>query len=241
MRSEDLWQRLGELKAEPPDSEAMRARFDALLAEAQREQAAAAQTPAMVPAPLTMRARARRWLPRVGGLQPLLQAAAAVLLLVAGAQLGKGLAPPPAPSSDMRALREEVRDLRQMVTLSLMQQQSASERLRGVSFSNQLDRPGNEVVAALIDTLMHDTNVNVRLASIDALKRFAERDTVRRAAIQALDTQKSPLVQMALIDFVVETQERGAIDALRRLSRDDMTNEAVRARAKWGIDHLGAA
>jgi hypothetical protein len=233
MRSEDLWQRLGDLKADEPDSQAMRARFDAMLAEAQREQGAVA----------TKRARARRWLQRNRALQPALQAIAAVLLMFVGIQLGRGLAPSaaaPAPS-DMRALREEVHDLRQMVTLSLMQQQSASERLRGVSFSNQLDQPGNEVVSALIDTLMHDPNVNVRLASIDALKRFAERDSVRRAAIRALDTQTSPLVQMALIDFVVETQERSAVDALRRLSRDDMANETVRARARWGIDHLGAA
>jgi hypothetical protein len=40
MRSEDIWQRLGDLKADEPDSQAMRARFDAMLAEAQREQAA---------------------------------------------------------------------------------------------------------------------------------------------------------------------------------------------------------
>jgi HEAT repeats len=233
MRSEDIWERLGELKDEPPDSQALRARFDALLAEAQREQAAASAA--------TTRARTSGWWQRRGGLQPLLQAAAAVLLLVAGIQLGRSVAPARAPSSDMRALREEVRDLRQMVTLSLMQQQSASERLKGVSFSSQLDRPGNEVIATLIDTLMHDSNVNVRLASIDALKRFAERDNVRAAAIRALDMQKSPLVQMGLIDFVVETQERGAVDALRRLSRDDMANEAVRTRAKWGIDRLGAA
>jgi hypothetical protein len=46
---------------------------------------------------------------------------------------------------------------------------------------------------------------------------------------------------MALIDFVVETQERGALDTLRRLSLDNAVNEAVRARAVWGIDHLGAA
>ena len=103
------------------------------------------------------------------------------------------------------------------------------------------DQPGNEVVSALIDTLMHDANVNVRLASIDALKRFAEREVVRSAAVRALDTQESPLVQMALIDFVVETQDREALEALRRLSRDDEANEAVRARASWGINHLEAA
>ncbi len=88
---------------------------------------------------------------------------------------------------------------------------------------------------------MHDANVNVRLASIDALKRFAERDEVRRAAIHGLDTQKSPLVQMALIDFVVETQDREALGALRKLSTDTTVNDSVRARAAWGVDHLGAA
>jgi hypothetical protein len=231
------WQQLSAVPAERPDSQAMRARFDALLAEAQRT-LAAADTSRPVPTPRT---RGRLWAHRVRRVQPWLQAAAAVLLLLVGIQFGRGLNTPPSASTDVRALREEVRDLRQMVTLSLMQQQSASERLKGVFFSNQLDRPDNEVVAALIDTLMHDANVNVRLASIDALKRFAERDSVRTAAIRGLNAQTSPLVQMALIDFVVETQERGALDALRRLARDDMTNQAVRARAQWGIDHLGAA
>ncbi len=221
-----MWQRLGDIPAESPSSPAMRARFDAMLSGYEREQARARITP---------------WLRRHRRLRPLFQACAAALLLAAGIHVGRELAPPTLAPTDVSALREEVRDLRQMVTLSLMQQQSASERLKGVSWSNQLDRPGNEVVAALIDTLMHDANVNVRLASIDALKRFAEREVVRSAAIHALDTQTSPLVQMALIDFVVETQEREALGTLRRLSRDGMINEAVRARATWGIDHLEAA
>lgn len=172
-----------------------------------------------------------------------LQAAAAAILVVAGIQVGRQMSQP-APTltaPDVTALRDEVRDLRQMVTLSLMQQQSVTERLKGVSWSSQLDQPGNEVVAALIDTLMRDANVNVRLASIDALKRFAERDAVRSATVRALDTQTSPLVQMALIDFVVETQDREALESLRRLSQNKEANEAVRARAAWGIDHLEAA
>jgi hypothetical protein len=227
------WQRLGDIPAERPDSASMRARFDAMLAIHEHEQPEIA-SPAR-------RTGLRLWLSRHHGLQPLFQACAAVLLVVAGIQVGREITAPPPASPDLRELRNEVRDLRQMVTLSLMQQQSASERLKGVSWSNQLDRPGNEVVSALIDTLMHDANVNVRLASIDALRRFAEREVVRSAAIHALDTQPSPLVQMALIDFVVETQERGAVETLRRLSRDDAVNEAVRARAAWGINHLEAA
>jgi len=222
---------LGDIPGDPPDSRAMRARFDTLLAEAVRDQGRAGP-------PLARRGLIGEWLRSHAPVQPLLQGCAALLVLLVGIQVGRGIKPPPSP--EVHELSQEVRDLRQMVTLSLMQQQSASERLKGVSWSNQLDRPGDEVVTALIDTLMHDSNVNVRLASIDALKRFADRDAVREAAVHALGTQKSPLVQMALIDFVVETREHSALETLRKLSMDSTVNEAVRTRAAWGVDHLGA-
>src|SRR4030095_10086933 len=97
-------------------------------------------------------------------------------------------------ASEIGAMRSEIRELREMVSLSLMQQQSASDRLKGVTWTGQLDRPSGEVVSALLDALMHDPNVNVRLATIDALERFASRDDVRRAAIEAVNRQMSPLV-----------------------------------------------
>ena len=260
---EKVWQQLGSVPVHEPDAQAMRTKFEAMLAEqshmhersgeltpASAAATALADSRAQTAAQLTEQHRAR---PASAGkttglrarrrrtVHPFLQACAAVLLVVAGIQVGRQLSAAPNTTTDVTALREEVRDLRQMVTLSLMQQQSASERLKGVSWSGQLDRPGNEVVSALIDTLMHDANVNVRLASIDALKRFAEREAVRSATIHALDTQTSPLVQMALIDFVVETQEREALESLRRLAGNPQINEVVRARATWGIDHLEAA
>jgi hypothetical protein len=239
----EMWQRLGHMRAEEPDSTAMRARFDVMMANARQAQPAPGEFAPHASARAPGRARTSRWMRRHRAVRPLLQTIAAALLVVAGVQLGRQMSAP-APivaSPDVAALREEVRDLRQMMTISLLQQQSVTERLKGVNWSGQLDQPGNEVVSALIDTLMHDANVNVRLASIDALKRFAERETVRMAAVRALDTQTSPLVQMALIDFVVETQDREAIETLRKLSRDNTANEAVRARASWGISHLEAA
>jgi hypothetical protein len=239
----DLWQRLGAVKTGRPDADAMRLRFQMLLREEARSSPTTERKSDARPdaSPAARNQTRRPWLRRRRVLAPLLQSAAAVLLLMAGIQLGRQTAPPAAPSADVGELRREVHDLRQMMALSLLHQQSASERLRGVSWSSQIEGPGNEVVAALIDTLMRDENVNVRLASIDALKRFAERDTVRTAAIRALDTQTSPLVQMALIDFVVETRERGALDVLQRLSSNGLVNESVRARARAGIEYLEAA
>lgn len=227
-QASQMWQLLGDIPGDAPNSLAMRARFDAALAEAHG-------TPH---ANISFRGRISAWMHRHFPAQPLLQGCAALLVLLVGIQIGRGVKPPSSP--EVHELSQEVRDLRQMVTLSLMQQQSASERLKGVSWSSQLERPGDEVVSALIDTLMHDANVNVRLASIDALKRFADRDAVRSAAVQALGTQKSPLVQMALIDFVVETREHSALDTLRKLAGDTTVNADVRTRAAWGIDHLGA-
>jgi hypothetical protein len=217
-----MWRSLGEIPGPAPDSLGMRARIDASI---ERERFAASRTSA--PAQ-------RRFLAN----HPLATACAATLVLAVGVVLGRASERAPAAPPEVAALHQELRDLKQMVTLSLMQQQSASERLRGVSFSNQVDGSGEEIIAALLDTLKHDTNVNVRLASVDALKRFAERDVVRRAAVDALDSQRSPLVQMALIDFVVETQDHGAVGALRKLS-ESAPNETVRTRAAWGIEHLG--
>jgi HEAT repeat protein len=128
--------------------------------------------------------------------------------------------------------------MRQMVTLSLMQQQSASERLKGVTWTGQIDQPGSEVVTALLDTLMHDPNVNVRLASVDALRRFAERESVRRGAADALPRQTSPLVQIALIDFLVDVGGRESSTTFRGLSQDPMLDQAVRERAAWALQQV---
>src|SRR5438128_11544340 len=77
-------------------------------------------------------------------------------------------------------LREEMSSMKQLVTLSLLQQQSASDRLRGVEWSCRLAQPDEHVLSALLRALDSDPNVNVRLAAIDALHRFASDATVRQ-------------------------------------------------------------
>jgi hypothetical protein len=230
---EETWTLLERVPAEPMDSDVMRARFQAAL-DLYRE--------GLTDASPRLRDRVNRWMSGWWPRRPLAQAAFAALLLAVGVGAGRGLRPSPrlpAPDPAIAELRQELQSTRQMVMLSLLQQQSAAERLRGVSWSSQIDQPGNEVVSALVDSLMHDPNVNVRLACIDALHRFNERPDVRRATVEALTEQPSPLVQIALIDFVVETNDRDAVGALRRLASDTNLDEAVRGRANWGVQQLG--
>lgn len=173
-----------------------------------------------------------------------LAVAAALLLAVAasfggGVAVGRQLTSASKPDPQLASLRQEVRDMRQMVTLSLLQQQSASERLNGVMWTDRLENPGAEVIAALLDTLMHDPNVNVRLATVDALKRFSTNTNVRHGAVEALANQSSPLVQIALIDFMVEASASESADVLRRLSQDPEVDQAVRGRAALGLQRIG--
>jgi HEAT repeat protein len=223
------WRLLGAIDAPAPDSDRMRARLDAVLDAVEH---------AAPPAP-------PRWFGRRGGDggRSAVQGLAVAAVLLVGIAIGRFVAPdttrPADSSSEIAVMRSEMRELREMVSLSLMQQQSASDRLKGVTWTGQLDRPSSEVISALVDALMHDPNVNVRLATIDALERFASRDDVRRAAIAAVDRQMSPLVQIALIDFLVKTNERQSAPTLRRLVQDPQVNGAVRSRAAWGLQQLG--
>jgi hypothetical protein len=168
---------------------------------------------------------------------PVWQLAAAVALLAVGMGIGyevRGDKSRP----ELAQLREEVTSMRQMVALSLLQQQSASERLRGVSWAYQAEPSDREVLGALVSAVNHDASVNVRLAAVDALRRFAASPETRRAVVDALPTQTTPLVQVALIDLLVDFKDRNAADALTKLAANREVNDGVRQQARWALERL---
>jgi hypothetical protein len=135
-------------------------------------------------------------------------------------------------------LRTEVGNMRQMVTLSLLQQQNASDRLKGVNWAYRFEQSDADVLAALLHTVNHDANVSVRLAAIDALRTFDGSPVVRKALVQAIGKQESPMVQIALIDQLTDLHEREAVPVLQNLSKDSSANPDVRQRAQWALGRL---
>lgn len=170
---------------------------------------------------------------------PLVSALAACLLLV-GFIVGErsSASRPAGGDTQMAAMQSEITNLRQLVALSLLEQQSASQRLQGVNYSMQVERPDPEISAALLHALRFDGSVDVRLAALDALRRYKDDSQVRTGLLTALQDQQSPLVQIALIDLFVEMHENGAKDNLRRIEQDQHANPIVRQRAQWGIQQL---
>lgn len=217
-RLETLWRNLALLPADEPDS-ALRERFYETLS-AYRDGAATGAKP-----------RAAVW-------QMLSRIAAGIALVAMGAGIGYGLRSNQASANEVTQLRGEVNNMRQLVTLSLLQQQSASERLRGVSWAVRAEPSDTEVLDALLAHVNHDPNVNVRLAAVDALRPFASNRVTRDAVMQALAGQTEPIVQVALIDLLVDLKEKDATEELQRVAVDHLADSGVRERARWALEKL---
>jgi hypothetical protein len=229
----DLWSAMKSITTPEPEPDA-RKRFN-LMIEAYRHGLEQSSSPGLWQG---INAWISGWWPH----QPAVQFGLAASLLAFGFIAGGFLrAPTPLPVQQPEAVAEmrgELTQMRQMLALSLMQQQSASDRLRGVNWSYRLQQPGQEVLSALLDTLMHDPNVNVRLATVDALRQFGDQPVVRKGVIEAMTRQESPMVQVALIGLAVDLHEKESIATLRHLSDDTKVDVAVRERAQKGLAEL---
>ena len=145
---------------------------------------------------------------------------------------------PRGASPDVAQLKAQVENLRQLVALSLLQEQSPSSRLRGVTYSYQMARPDAQVEQALLYAVNHDSNVNVRLSAVDALQKYAANPLIRRALADAVPVQDSPLVQIAWIDLLVQLNDKEAAPALRKVAQDAQADNEVRQHASSAIQRM---
>lgn len=159
---------------------------------------------------------------------PLIQFGLAILLLIAGGLIGYRLHVEQTDGSRLYQLQAQVKDLSRLFTISLLQQQSASERLRGVSMSNGLGSTDPDVVTALLHTLKYDANANVRLAALDALTDEIKQQPVQDEVLKALPKQNSPLVQIAIIDMLLQSHNGDVIDVLKQMLQDPLVDKNVK-------------
>lgn len=255
--TERTWQRLGQVPAPAPGPH-LRPAFYALLADYQATLEEAAQA-----RPAAWRPRLRQWwqeLPARLPMPRLAQRLAYGLALLGAGGLGgywltattattaatnqrPAVAAAAADRQQVAALSAQVGELRQVLLLALIQNPSATERLRAVGYTQELrDNPGGppiRVVTALLRTLDRDANVNVRLAALEALAPLApDNPAVRLGLVRALARQESPLVQSALADVMVRLQERRSVAPLRALLRRADLNELVKSKIEQSIQTL---
>ena len=144
----------------------------------------------------------------------------------------------PAADPQIAQLRGEIDGMRQMMALSLLQQQSPADRMRGVSYAYRLDKSDGDVIAALLETVKSDPSVNVRLAAVDAFRKVGTSVAARKGLIDSLKAQDSPLVQIAIIELLVDLNDRTTAKSLKSLATDSALPKEVRESARWAVGQL---
>lgn len=158
--------------------------------------------------------------------------------LIIGLVAGFLLRSPLQKDEQIELLGQEVSDLKELMMLSLLEKESATERLKAVSLTHDMNQASQKVTGALIETLNNDENVNVRLAALDALKAYVGESAVRQELIRAIARQDSPLVQIALAELMVALQAKSSVKEFDKILHDKNTPADVKDKIKESIKVL---
>ena len=225
-----VWQKLSLLPDEKP-SPMLRGRFDAMLGayEQGRHQ---------------MGGMITRETPKAAGFwghfsvpQMALTMALVFVAFCAGRVLDRPATTTPG-GDELTAMKQEMTNMRQLMVVSMLQQESATRRLQAVNYSLDVQKADPEIVSALLHAMRYDSSVDVRLAALESLRRYADRGEVRTGMRDSLNASQNPMVQIALIDTLVELKDRNAVEKLEEIRISKDVNPSVRKRAEEGIAKL---
>jgi hypothetical protein len=170
---------------------------------------------------------------------PVWRVAAALILLGSGIGIGTALKSRPAPETSTNetlvALRQEVKEMKEEVMLNMIDDESASQRMKAVSYAEQMASPDQQVIDVLVNTLNQDKNVNVRLAALYSLQRFSDRRAVRDSLVSSLRIQKEPIIQVVLINLLAEKRDTRAIKPIQDIMTDKKTLKEVKDAAQRSL------
>lgn len=171
------------------------------------------------------------------GSVPVFQVAYTFLLILIGTGIG-ALISMNSNREGIDQLTRELSEMQNMMTLTLLEKSSASDRLKAIHLTSNVKEADAKVIEALLETLNHDDNANVRLAAIEALIKYAANERVRIGMIASITRQDLPIVQVALADAMVLIQEKRSIQNLKELEAKDETDQAVKSRLRENINKL---
>ena len=136
------------------------------------------------------------------------------------------------------SLSSQVSDMKQIMLLSLLNDPSASQRIRAVSYTDEISNVNLKVIDALFTTLNGDPNVNVRLATLEALIKLSGEPRVREGLVRSIDLQDSPIIQSAIADAMVKLQEKSSVKSLQKLLKRKGLNQMVKINIGKSIQKL---
>ena len=121
---------------------------------------------------------------------------------------------------DMSAIYEQLTD-----------SSSSSTRLAAILKIQQTGKISYDIIDKLAKTLDADNNNNVRLAALSLMGTYSEDSYITSKLINAIHTQKDPIVQLGLIELLRKADNPKLDDRLYALANDPNTFTAVKDQA----------
>lgn len=178
--------------------------------------------------------------------RPLLQFSYSLALVALGLAVGSRFLAPSttvakaddATQKELAELRSKIDSMSQLVAYSVIRQEPDNARLRTVAakLDNGTLQKGD--LTQLVNMLAFDPSTNVRLSALEALYQHADKRLVREGVLASLARERSPLVQLAMIDFLTSLKDRQAAPAFEAITRDAGTNQSVREAARLALAQL---
>ncbi|MDT0551949.1 HEAT repeat domain-containing protein [Urechidicola vernalis] len=120
--------------------------------------------------------------------------------------------------------------------LANLSNDSAGTRLEGVyHFEDKYEKEDAQIMETLIHILHNDENVNVKIATVEALLKFPNSELVRENLITALEKETAPLVQIKLIKSLGALRENRAQKSLENLMNNQETLPIVLSNASLAM------
>lgn len=181
--------------------------------------------------------------PKVVKLEPIfsyktfLKYAAGIALLISAFMLGKQQNAN-STNTNQVATKEIIQSQEEKQLLAMLEDDSASKRIKALDKVQQFENTDTKIIQALIDRLFFDENTNVRLAAAEALSKFSSLEMVRSSLIKALEAEQNPSIQIELIQILAKIQEKRAIKPMQKLLKNEEIPTYVKQQLESNIAQL---
>lgn len=177
-----------------------------------------------------------KWLESWWPKRPVIQFAATVSVLIIGLVTGLNIGGRMESKQEIVQLKTDMNQLRQAVMTSLLDQASVTERIRGLTMTSRIKSADKEFYSTLLLLLNSDSDVNVRLAAVNALANYIGNEYVRQELVKSLELQSSPLVQVSLIEILAPSKVSSLSPILIKMINDPGVNIYVKERAGKALE-----
>jgi hypothetical protein len=122
--------------------------------------------------------------------------------------------------------------------LATIENESSSQRIAALNRSENIETIDRRILEAFIDRMLYDEKPSVRLATVEALVKFASEEMVKVAFLKALEKDTDPAIQIELIQVLAKIEEKRALTPMKDLLNSEEVPEYVKKEIQYNISSL---